>query len=78
MTELSLKKSGRRLEDHYDVIADGVVVGRIIMFSTTPAGQPWLWTIAPGYEEDRAHTHGYAETKEAAMQAFVRGWHRQT
>jgi hypothetical protein len=48
------------------------------MFTTTPAGQPWLWTIAPGYEEDRAHTHGYAETKEAAMQAFVRSWHRQT
>ena len=37
MTELSLRKSGRRLEDHYDVIADGVVVGRIMML--TPLGR---------------------------------------
>src|SRR4051812_39999196 len=29
MTDLSLKKSGRRSEDHYDVVADGAVVGRI-------------------------------------------------
>ncbi len=42
MTELSLKKSGRRLEDYYDVL------------------------------------NGYAETKEAAMQAFARSWHRET
>ena len=41
------------LEDHYDVIADGVVVGRIMMFTTTPAGQPWVWTIALGHEEER-------------------------
>jgi hypothetical protein len=38
MTELSLKKSGRRLEDYYDVLADGVVVGRIMMFTTTRPG----------------------------------------
>ena len=54
MTELSLKKSGRRLEDHYDVIADGAVVGvGRIMFTTTPVELPWVWTIAPGHEEDR-------------------------
>jgi hypothetical protein len=58
---------------HYDVIADGVVVGRIMMFTTTPAGQPWVWTIAPGYEEDRAHMHGYAETNETAVEAFAWG-----
>jgi hypothetical protein len=58
MTELSLKKSGRRLEDHYDVIADGAVVGvgRITLFTTTPVELPWVWTIAPGNEEDRTQT----------------------
>jgi hypothetical protein len=51
MTELSLKKSGRRLEDHYDVVADGAVVGRITLFTTTPAELPWVWTIAPWARE---------------------------
>jgi hypothetical protein len=32
MTDLSLKKSG---EDNYDFIADGAVVGRIMLFSAT-------------------------------------------
>jgi hypothetical protein len=77
VSNLQLKRSGRRLEDHYDDIADGAVVGRIKMFTTTPTGHPWLWTKAPGYEEDREHTHGYAETKEGAMQAFARSWHRE-
>jgi hypothetical protein len=58
MTELTLKRSGRRLEHLYDVIADGVVVGRIMLFTTTPAGLPWVWTMAPGQGEDRAETHG--------------------
>jgi hypothetical protein len=51
MTELSLKKSGRHLEDHYDVVADGAVVGRIMLFTTTPTGLPWVWTMAPGHED---------------------------
>jgi hypothetical protein len=74
MTELSLKKSSRRGEDHYDVIADSSVVGRIMLFTTTPTELPWVWTIAPGYEADRPVTHGYAETLEAATQAFARNW----
>jgi hypothetical protein len=68
MTELSLKKSGRRLEDHYDVVADGAVVGRITLFTTTPAELPWVWTIAPGHEKDRTQTHGHAATREAALE----------
>jgi hypothetical protein len=73
MTELSLRKSGRRREDHYDVIADGSVVGRIMFFSATPNGSPWMWTIAPGYGEDRSR---HAATLEAATQAFARSWYR--
>jgi hypothetical protein len=77
MTDLSLKKSGRRREDYYDVIAGGAVVGRIMFFSATPERLPWAWTIAPGYEEDRSPTHGYTATLEAATQEFARSWHRQ-
>jgi hypothetical protein len=77
MTELSLKKSGRRREDHYDVIADGAVVGRIMFFTATPNGSPWMWTIAPGYEEVRSPTHGHAVTLDAATQAFEKAWRRE-
>ena len=74
MTDLSLKKSGRRRDDAYDVIADGAVVGRIMLFTANPTELPWVWTIAPGYEEGRSTTHGYAKTLEAATQAFAHSW----
>jgi hypothetical protein len=35
-----------------------------------------VWTMAPWRVEDRAHTHGYAETKEAAVEAFAKSWNR--
>jgi len=41
-----------------DVLADGVVVGR----------------VALGHHEDRTPTHGYAETRESAMAAFAKSW----
>jgi hypothetical protein len=77
VTERSLKGLGRRLEDHYDVIADGAVVGRIMLFTSTPTGLPWVWTMAPGHEKDPTQIHGYEATKEAALGAFVRSWHRR-
>ena len=39
-------------------------VGRIMFFSATPGASPWVWTIAPGYEEDRSPTHGHAATSK--------------
>jgi hypothetical protein len=79
MTDLSLKKSGRRREDYYDVIAEGTVVGRIMLFTTTPTAEPpRVWTIAPGYEADRTQTPGYEATLEAATEAFAKSWHRET
>ena len=57
------------------MIADCVVVGRIMKAAAAPVGQPWLWTLAFGRREDRAPTHGYSPTREAAMAAFAkRGW----
>jgi len=43
-------------DDGFDVLADGVVVGRI---AASPEGSPWMWTLAFGHHEDRAPTHGY-------------------
>jgi hypothetical protein len=35
-----------------------------------------MWTLAFGHHEDRTPTHGYAETREAAMAAFAKSWRR--
>jgi hypothetical protein len=77
MTDLLLKRGGRRGEESYDVIADGQVVGRIMMFVDMPGGRLWMWSLAYGLHEDRTPTHGYEATREAAMQAFARSWHRE-
>src|SRR5260370_34703012 len=44
------RPSGEWSEDDFDVLADGVVVGRIFK-AESPAGTPWMWTLAIGYHE---------------------------
>ncbi len=31
-----------------------------------------MWALAIGHHEDQTPTHGYAETREAAMAAFAK------
>jgi hypothetical protein len=70
------RPSGKRSDDGYDVLADGVVIGRI--FKVRLGGRtPWMWTLASGHHEDRTPTHGYEATREAAMAAFAKSWPRQ-
>ncbi len=59
-----------------DVIADGVVVGRIFRSTASPEGSPWMWTLAFGHHEDCIPTHGYEPTREAAMAACRHGRRR--
>ena len=66
-----------RSDDDYDVLADGVVVGRIMKAAAKPADASWLWTLAYGQHEDRTPTHGYEATREAAMAAFAKSWRRE-
>jgi hypothetical protein len=79
VTHLILKRAsfGNNVED-YDVLADGKVVGRIFLVANSPRGTAWRWTLAYGEHEDRTPTHGCEPTREAAMQAFARSWHRET
>src|SRR5437868_2027008 len=35
-------------DDDFDVLADGVVVGRIFKANAAPLGQPWMWTACLG------------------------------
>jgi hypothetical protein len=49
----------------------------ILKAHAAPAGSPWMWTLMFGHHEDRTPTHGYAETREAAMAAFAKSWRRE-
>jgi ADP-ribosylglycohydrolase len=69
------RSSGEWSDDDYDVLADGVVVGRIMKAAAKPADASWLWTY--GQHEDRTPTHGYEATREAAMAAFAKSWRRE-
>jgi hypothetical protein len=71
------RSSGEWSDDDYDVLAGGVVVGRILKSAAAPVGMPWLWTLAYGHHEDRTPIYGYEPTREAAMAAFAKSWRRQ-
>jgi hypothetical protein len=58
------------------VLADGAVVG-LFKANAAPAATPWMWTLAFGHHEDRTPTHGYAESRAAAMAAFAKRWRRE-
>jgi len=62
------RPSGEWNDDDYDVLADGVVVGRIMKAAAVPVGMSWMWTLAFGHHEDRTPTHGYAATREVSRQ----------
>jgi len=61
--------SGEWNDDDFDVLCDGVVVGRIMKAAAVPVGMSWMWTLAFGHHEDRTPTHGYEPTRKAAMAA---------
>jgi hypothetical protein len=71
------RPSGEWNDDDFDVLADGVVVGRIMKAAAVPVGMSWMWTLAFGCHEDRTPTHGYEATREAAMAAFAKSWRRE-
>ena len=71
------RPSGEWNDDDFDVLADGAVVGRILKVHAAPVGSPWMWTLAFGHHEDCTPTHGYAESREAAMSAFAKSWRRE-
>jgi len=77
-TRLSASRpSGEWNDDDYDVLVNGVIIGRISKANAAPVGAPWMWTLAFGHHEDRTPTHGYEATREAAMAAFAKSWRRK-
>ncbi|HVI65122.1 MAG TPA: hypothetical protein VM910_21440 [Bradyrhizobium sp.] len=71
------RPSGEWNDDDFDVLCDGVVVGRIMKAAAVPVDMSWMWTLAFGYHEDRTPTHGYAAMREAAMAAFAKSWRQE-
>ena len=70
------RPSGEWNDDDFDVLRNGVMVGRIMEAAASPVGSPWLWTY--GFNPlERRPTHGYAPTREAAMAAFAKSWRRE-
>jgi len=55
LTTLILKRasasppSGEWNDDDFEVLCDGVVVGRILKVHAAPLGSPWMWTLAFGH-----------------------------
>jgi len=69
--------SGEWSDDDYDVLAEGIVVGRHHEGRRRARGRPWLWTLAYGQHEDRSPIYGYEATRETAMAAFAKSWRQE-
>jgi hypothetical protein len=52
------RPSGEWSDDGFDVLCDGVAVGRIFNVHAAPVHAPWMWTLAFSHHEDRKPTHG--------------------
>jgi hypothetical protein len=73
MTALILKRAsisrpaGEWNDDDFDVLANGVVVGRIFKANAAPVGSPWMWTLAFGH-------HLKESSAEATTEPRIRLW----
>jgi hypothetical protein len=67
MTQLILKRApiGDN-QDDYDVLENGVIVGRIFKVPVAPQGRPWIW--ASGHNGDhRRAAHGTATSRRGRL-----------
>jgi hypothetical protein len=53
------RPSGEWNDDDFDVLADGVVVGRSFLANAAPVGGSWIWTLLLEHHKDRTPTDGY-------------------
>jgi len=83
MTALILKRgsasrsSGQWRADDYDVLENGVVVGRIFKVPVAPQDRPWMCASGHLAATIKRAAHGYEPTRETAMAAFAKSWRRE-
>jgi hypothetical protein len=65
-------------QDDYDLLENGVVVGRIFKVPVAPPDCPWMWASGHSAATVTCAAHGYEATREAAMAAFAKSWRRET
>jgi hypothetical protein len=53
--------------EDYDVLQDGVVVGRIFTSLVAPKDTPWFWSLAHAHVLNRRPTSGTAATRDEAL-----------
>jgi hypothetical protein len=63
-------------QNDYDVLENGVVVGRVFVTPAAPQDRQWMW--ASGHNGEIRHArHGYEATRDAAMAALAKSWRRE-
>jgi len=76
MTSLTLKRA--RIEQDYDVLADGKVVGRIYedASASTPPDMRWFWSVTAIVPAIPNRANGHAPTLDGAMAKFRAAWEK--
>jgi hypothetical protein len=68
-----LRRLWRWRDDHYDVVWNGVMAGRIFCLDAVgPKDRPWMWASGHSAATIKRAAHGYEATREAAMAAFAK------
>jgi len=76
MSSLILKRAPINWnQEDYEVLEDGVVVGRVFLMPIGLKGRPWMWAIRE--RKGSSPAHGYEPTRDAAMAAFAKSWRRE-
>ena len=70
-----LKRSRITLNEVYDVVCEGRIVGRIMLANVL--APCWSWTLAYSFHEGRTPRRGQEATIEAAMHAFEKSWRKE-
>jgi hypothetical protein len=52
------RPSGQWRDDDYDVLENGVVVGRIVKVPVAPQDRPWMWASGHSAATVRRAAHG--------------------
>jgi hypothetical protein len=73
MTDLLLRPRGSEGGNEFEIIDGDWIVGHIVSLNAR-AGTSWMWSLDHAFHKDRDPTHGFAATREDAMQAFARAW----
>src|SRR5262245_17838256 len=69
------RSSGQWRDDDYDVLQDGVVVGRIFKVRVAPPDRPWMWASGHNGSNGNELAQRFAAALACALAVLdCRGW----